>query len=124
MPSISICGDGWSVGMILFRYTFTITIMLIGHSVARERATLALSSSCLFGGTRLSWLELRWASVVKLGWETMECVIQGESSHPGSIRTAKNGLLVVVEHARACRTEFRRYLASNSGTTRHDHVHR
>jgi hypothetical protein len=33
------------------------------------------SSSFLLAGTNLNWLGLRWASVVKLDWERMECVI-------------------------------------------------
>ena len=35
-----------------------------------------------------------------LGWERIECVLQGESSYTGSTKTAKNGLVVVVEHTR------------------------
>ena len=34
----------------------------------------------------------------------MECVLQGEFSHVSSIKTTKNGLLVVVDHARALRS--------------------
>jgi hypothetical protein len=107
-----------------FPSAFAIIIMSIRHSVARERVMMARSSSWLFGGTRLSWLGLRWASVVKLGWEKMECVLQGESSHAGNMKTAKNGLLVVVEHARACITTFRRFSGSKSGKARHEYVHR
>jgi hypothetical protein len=44
-----------------------IIIISIRHYVASERVMVAMSSSCLFGGTRLSWLGFRWASVVKLG---------------------------------------------------------
>ena len=98
--------------------------MSIGHSVARERVMMAISSSCLFGGPRLSWLGLRWACVFKLGWERMECFLQGESSHVGNIKTTKKGLLVMVEHARACRTIFRRSSGLKSGKDRHEHVHR
>ena len=100
-----------------------IIIMSIGHSVARERVMKAISSSYLFGGTRLSWLGLRWGSVVKLGWERMECVLQGEASHAGNIKITKNGLLVVAEHARACRTVFRRSSGSKSGKARYEHGH-
>jgi len=53
----------------------------------------------------------------------MEWVFQGESSHSGNIKTAKNGLLVGVEHARACRTDFRRSSSSKSGKARHEHVY-
>jgi hypothetical protein len=54
----------------------------------------------------------------------MECVLQGESSHIGNIKTANNGLLVVVEHARACRTAFHRSSGSKSRKAMHEHVHR
>jgi len=54
----------------------------------------------------------------------MECVLQRESSHAGSIKTTRNGLIVVVEHERACRTDFRRFSSSKSGKTRHEHIHR
>ena len=53
----------------------------------------------------------------------MECVLQGRFSHVGSIKTTENQLLVMIEHARTCRTDFLRYLGSKSGTTRHGHVH-
>ena len=98
--------------------------MSIGHYVVRERVMMAILSSFLIGGTRLSWLGLRWASVVKLRWERMECVLQGESSHACYLKSTKNGLLVVVEHARACRIAFRRSSCSKSGKARHEHVHR
>jgi len=62
--------------------------------------------------------------VVKLGCERMECVFQGESSHAGRIKTTRNGLLVVVEHVRACRTDFQRSLSSESGAARHEAIHR
>jgi hypothetical protein len=66
---------------------------------------MASSSFCL-AGTNLSWLGLRWDNVVKLGRERIECVFQGKPSYVGSIKTAKNWLLVVLEHARACWTDF------------------
>ena len=52
----------------------------------------------------------------------MECVRQGDSSHVGNIKTTKNGLLVVVEHARDCRIDFRRSSGSKSGKARHEHI--
>ena len=42
----------------------------------------------------------------------MESIFQGESSHAGIIKTIKNGLGVVVEHSRACKTVFRRSYGS------------
>ena len=111
--------------MWLFTSTFAIILMSIGQFVARERVMMPISSSCLFGGTRLIWLGVRWASVVKLGWERLEYVLQGESSHAGNIKTTMNGLLVVMEHARPCRTAFRKSSGSKSEKARHDeHVHR
>ena len=106
-----------------FPSTFAIIHMQIGKYIARKRETLVLSSSCLFAGAILRWLGLRWASVVKLGWERMDCVFYGDSSHAGSMKTTKNGQLVVVEYARACRTDFGRFSCSKSGTARHEHVH-
>jgi len=107
-----------------FSSHFVFVIMSIGHYVARKREILVTSSSCLFAGTHLSWLGLRWASVVKLRLKRMECVLQGESFHVGSIKIARNGLLVVVEHARAYRADFLMSTGSKSGTTRHEHDHR
>ncbi len=62
--------------------------------------------------------------MVKLEWGRMEGVLQGDSSHAGNIKTAGNGLLVAVEHARACRTAFRMSLGSKSGKASYEHVHR
>jgi hypothetical protein len=58
--------------------------------------------------------------VVKFGWERMECVLQGESSHAGNIKTTRYGLLVVVDHARTWKTDFCRSSGSKSGNARHD----
>ena len=124
MSVISTCWRRVEYRYDFFPSTFAITMMSIRHSVFRKRETLMLPSSCLLTGTNLSLVGLRWVSVVNLGWERMECVLQGESSHAGSIKTPKNGLLVVIEHAIACRTDFCRSSVSNSGTARHEHVHR
>jgi len=59
-----------------------------------------------------------------LGWESMACVLHGESSHDDSAKTAENGLAVVVEHARAYRPAFSKSSGSYSGTTRHEVVRR
>jgi hypothetical protein len=59
-----------------------------------------------------------------LGWERMECGLQGESSHAGSVTTAKNGLVAIVEHAIASRTVLRTSCGSSSGKARHEHIHR
>ncbi len=59
----------------LFPATFAITIMPFGHFFARRRETLIFSSSCLLAGRNLSWSRLRWASVVRLGWDIIECVL-------------------------------------------------
>jgi hypothetical protein len=96
----------------------------IGDSVARKIETSVSSSSSLFAVTNLKWLGLRWASVVKLGWEGMEYVFQGKSPHAGRIKTIRNGVLVVVENARAYRTGFRRSPGSKSGIVWHEAVHR
>jgi hypothetical protein len=57
--------------------------------------------------------------------EGMECVLQGEFSHVGSINTTKNRLVVVVEHAMVCNNiVFRMSAGSTSGKDRHEQVHR
>ena len=53
--------------------------------------------------------------MLNLGWERMESVIHGEFSHAGSIKTTRNGLLFVVEHARACMTYFLKVLMFEIG---------
>jgi hypothetical protein len=55
----------------------------------------------VWAGASVSWLALSWIRMIMLGWERMECFLHGESSHTGSIKMAKNGLVVMVEHVRA-----------------------
>ena len=54
----------------------------------------------------------------------MECVLHGESSHAGSIKTTGNGLSVEEEQARACGNAFLLSVGLYSGTARHEPVHR
>ena len=56
----------------------------------------------------------------KLGCESMDCVLQGESSHVGRIKTTKRGLGDAIEHAIACLTDFRMSSGSYSGLAMHD----
>ncbi len=74
MPGIRMCLRRVGCTYNFFPSTFAMIIMSIGHYVTRKRATLTMSSSYLFGGTRVSWLGLRCASVVKLRLERMECM--------------------------------------------------
>ena len=83
-----------------------------------------LVSSCSLVGMNLSWLGLSWTSVVMLGWDSMECVLHGASSHAGRIMTTSRGLSVAAEQARACRTAFFVYDGSCSGTARLEPIHR
>ena len=39
--------------------------------------------------------------MVVVGWERLDCVLQGESSHAGSIKTTSSGLGDDVEEAMA-----------------------
>jgi hypothetical protein len=78
--------------------------MFIGYSAARRRVIQRLLSGCLLAGTNLSCLGFRWTSVVMLGWESMERVLCGESSHGGSIKTTRDGFSVAIDQARACTT--------------------
>ncbi len=57
------------------------------------------------------------------GWESMECVFHGESSHVDSIMTTKKVLTVAEEQGRACRAAFIIFACSYSGTARHALVH-
>ncbi len=59
------------------------------------------ASNCLCVGTNLSWFACRWTSVVMLGCESMDCVLQGESSHAGRMKTTSSGLGGDVEEAMA-----------------------
>ncbi len=72
-----------------------------GQSTGRRSEVSRSASSCLCVGTNLSWFACRWTSVVVLGCERMDCVLQGESSHPGSIKTTSSGLGDDVEEAMA-----------------------
>ena len=68
MTGICICQRRVLCKFEVFPSGFAMIIIIsIRHYVASERVMVAMSSSCLFGGTRLSWLGFRWASVVKLG---------------------------------------------------------
>ena len=70
--------------------------------VAGLRSVMSRSaSSCLCVGTNLSWFACMWTSMVVLGCERMDCVLQGESSHAGSIKTTSSGLGDDVEEAMA-----------------------
>ncbi len=56
----------------------------------------------------------------KLGCESMDCVLQGESSHASRIKTTKRGLGDAIEQAIACLTAFRMSCGSYSGLAMHD----
>ena len=62
------------------------------------------ASNCLCVGTNLSWFACIWTSRVVLGCDSMDCVLHGESSQAGRIKTTRNGLGDIVEEASACRT--------------------
>ncbi len=55
--------------------------MSIGHSVVRRRGMMR-SFFCFFGGGNLSWLGLRWTSVVMMRWKSMEYILQAMGSPP------------------------------------------
>jgi len=82
-----------------------------------------LVSSCSLAGMNLSWLGLRWTSVVMFDWDIIECVLRGESSRAGSVMTTSKGLSVAVEQVRACRTAILIFADSCSGTA-NEPVHR
>jgi hypothetical protein len=49
-------------------------------------------SNCLCVGTNLSWFAWRWASMVVLGYDSTDCVLHGESSQAGKIKTTRSGV--------------------------------
>jgi len=72
---------------------------------------------------KLVGLEVRQCGHDGVGEYRIECVLQGKPSHAGSINTAKNGLVVVVEHARTYMNVLRTSCGSNMGKARHEPVH-
>ncbi len=59
-----------------------------------------------------------------LGCESMDCVLHGESSQAGRIKTTRSGLGDVVEEASACRATLRISSGSYSGLAMQDPVSR
>ncbi len=62
--------------------------------------------------------------MVVLGCESMDCVLHGESSQAGRIKTTKSGLGDFVEEASACRTAIRISSSSYYGLAMQDPVSR
>ena len=62
--------------------------------------------------------------MVVLGCDSMDCVLHGESSHAGRMKTTKSGLGDIVEEASAWRTAFCISSGSYSGLAMHDPVSR
>ncbi len=60
--------------------------------------------------------------MIVLGCESMDCVLKGESSHAGSMKTTSSGLGGDVEEAIAWRTALRMSSGSYSGLAIHDPV--
>ncbi len=56
----------------------------------------------------------------ELGCESIDCVLQGESSHAGSMKTTRRGLGDAIEEAIACLTAFRMSSGSYSGLAMHN----
>ena len=93
--------------------------------VAGVRSVMSRSvSSCLCVGTNLNWFAGIWASMVVLGCDNMDCVLHGESSQAGRMKTTRSGLGDVVDEASACKTALRMSSGSYSGLAMHDPVSR
>jgi hypothetical protein len=75
-------------------------------------------------GTNLSWFTCKWVSMVVLGCDSMDCVLHGESSQAGRIKTTRSGLGDIVEEASACITALRISFRSCSGLAMQDSVGR
>ena len=61
----------------------------------------------------------RCASVVIMGWESMECVLHGESSHARCINATRTGFEDIMAQAMACKIVVRMSTGSYSGLARH-----
>ncbi len=73
------------------------------------------ASNCLCVGTNFNWFAWIWVSIVVLGCEIMDCVLHGESSQAGRIKTTRSGLGDIVEEASAGRSALRISSGSYSG---------
>ena len=78
------------------------------------------TSNCLCVGTILSWCVCRWAIMDRLGCDSIDCVLQGESSHTGRMKTTRRRLGDAIEQAITCRLAFRMSSCSYSGLAMHD----
>ena len=58
----------------------------------------------------------------RLGCDSMDYVLQGESSHAGRMKTTRRGLRDAIELVIACCTAFRMSSGSYSGLAMHDPV--
>ncbi len=67
---------------------------------------------------------LEVASMIVLGYDSMDCVLHGESSQAGRIKTIRSGLEDIVEEASACRTALHISSGSYSGLAMQDPVSR
>ena len=56
----------------------------------------------------------------RLGCDSIDYVLQGESSHADRTKTTRRGLGDSIEQAIACRTAFRMSSGSYSGLAMHD----
>jgi hypothetical protein len=84
--------------------SFATMTMSTSQFAGRRREMSRSASSCLCVGINFSWFAWRWASMVVLGCKSMECVLHGELSQAGRIKTTRSGLGDIVEEASACRT--------------------
>ncbi len=93
--------------------------------VAGLRSVMSrLASNFLCVGTNLNWFAWIWASMVVLGCDSMDCVLHGESSQTGRMKTTRRELGDIVDEASACRTALRISSGAYSGLAMHDLVSR
>ena len=79
-----------------------------GQVAGLESVMSRSASNCLCVGTNLRWFAwILWARMVVLGCDSMDCVLHGESSQAGRMKTTRSGLGDVVDEASACKTALR-----------------
>ena len=104
--------------------SFAIMTMSTGQLAGLRSVMSRSAASCLCVGTNLSWFAWKWARMVMLGCDSMDCVLHGESSHADRMKTTKSGLGDIVEEASAWRTVLRISSGSYFGLAIHDPMSR
>ncbi len=81
--------------------------MSTGQSAGQRSEMSKSAYNYLCVVTNFSWFTWKWARMVVLGCESMDCILHGKSSQAGRIKTTRSGLGDIMEEASACKTALR-----------------